>query len=47
MTFTINSTDIPLNEITIHFCKNNEKCKQIQIVKSMRYLGTTFDMHLR
>lgn len=45
--------NIPLNELTIHFCESNEMCfntnicKKIQRIKSIRYLGVTFDEHLR
>jgi hypothetical protein len=53
MTFTINSTQIPLSDLKIHFCENTEKCtnnntcKKIQRVQSIRYLGITIDKHLR
>jgi len=45
-------TQIPINGLKIHFCENNvkftntKKCKKIQRVQSIRYLGITFDKHL-
>lgn len=53
MTFSINISTIPLNEINVHFCDNNLKCSNTDLcqkilrVNSTRYLGVTFDKHLR
>lgn len=53
LTFAINSTHIPLNELTIHICVINEECintnicKRIQRVQSIRCLDVTFDNNLR
>lgn len=53
MTFSLNSTSIPTNELTTHLCENNERCdstnnfNKILPVQNIRYLGITFDRHLR
>lgn len=53
MTFSMNSTSIPTDELITHMCENNEKCdstnncNKILPVQNIIYLGITFDRHLR
>jgi len=35
MTFTKNSMQIPINDLTIYFCENNEKCTNTNTYKKI------------
>lgn len=52
MTFTINNTHVPIDDLTVHICRNQNECndincKKIFRVQRFRYLGIIFDEHLR